>query len=841
LTIMGVALGVAVLVAIDLANESAVASFRQSVDDVAGQAELTVRGNGMGLPGTTIAELGSLPAVAAVEPLISGPVLLPATVDGASTMTLTIFGVDLLRSERTTARAVRSLQFQPIAEAGRTSLLSDPAAVVVPRRLLEKRNLRPGDPLTVLVRGEVRTLRIMGVLTGESFADSLDGGFAVMDIAMADHLLGRGGLIDRLDLLLEEGQTADGTRESLIAGTNRSLVVERPDARSERAAGMIAAFRFNLAALGHISILVGAFLVYNTMSVAVVRRRPAIGTVRALGVGPLAVGLVFLGEALLLGVLACLIGVPAGIAMALLMLESVSTAISINFFAAEGTRLFLAPATLITALTVGLGGSLIAALRPAYEAAVTPPANTMRRGGEESASSGVMVLLVAGVLALIIAAALLQRPVQSGLPITGYAASVFLVGAFVLWSKPLLLLVSRVLRRLYASLFGAQGLLAVAGVQAMPGRASIALCGLLISLGMTVSVTVMVSSFRTTVVTWMEQILRADFYLSAAADGASPQPPPVPATLLDELATIPGVRSVESFRRRTFEWRGRTVNLGATNLPTAQFGDYLVDGRPREATLREVQARGEVAISEAFGRKNGVGLGDSVEIPTPAGDRTFRIGAVYYDYSSEQGFVVMDRALYLELYNDPLIDSLAIYVKEGVDRGIVRTELEARLAVDGDLPPMQLRANGDLRAFALEAFDQTFAITSILKVIAVLVSILGVAATLLAQLLDRRQEIQTLRTIGVSIRRISGIVVLEASLIALGGVLLGTVAGIGLSWILSTRIMMESFGWTIGWSVPWGEVAQAGAIVYVFTVLSAFIPAWQVTRSGSGTTAQLSR
>jgi putative ABC transport system permease protein len=828
LTVLGVALGVAVLVAIDLANESAVASFKQTVSEVAGEAQLTVRGNAVGLPGETVRRLGADPSVETAEPLISVSIRLLGD-DRVSTRTLLLMGTDFLRSENRSGRAVRDLRFETTREG--TSFLVDDSVLIVPRLFLDRTGLSPGDKARFEFAGRVREMELAGVIESGRFAEALDGNLAVCEIGMADLLLNRQGLIDRVDLVLREGEDVDQVAARLASELPGSVIIERPETRGRQADEMLAAFRFNLRALGHISILVGAFLIYNAMSVAVVRRRPVIGTLRAMGVRAATVRAVFLSEGLVIGLLGCLVGIPMGIGMALLMLDSVSAAISINFIQTNATRLAAAPEILLTAAGIGILGAVAAAVRPAQEAAATPPANTMRAGSEERAPSLVSRHLLPGSVLALLGVLLLGRETGTGLPIIGYTATVLLVGAFVFWSRPAIKLATIVARRGFLKLFGAEGLLATSSLAAATGRASVAVCGLMISLGMTISVTVMVSSFRVTVVDWMEQVLLADLYITPYVEDATARPEPMQAVLAESIAKIPGVVAVDPFRTRTFTLNGRTANLGAGDLAAARFGNRVKDGRPAKEAMLLARERGEVVISEAFARKHSLGRGDSVSIPTPAGPVEFVVSAVYTDFSSEQGYVIMDRLLYLQHFADPLIDSIAVYLAQDADRALIRREIDQVFAAADGAPAVIVRANTDLRTFALEAFDRTFAITTILKVIAIVVSILGVASTLLAQVLDRRAEIMTLRTIGASVRRVIVIILLEALLIGLTGLVMGTLAGLVMSWVLTKVIMLESFGWTIGFSIPWLEVLQAGLIVVGFTVIASILPVREAVRA----------
>ncbi|MDX2177205.1 MAG: FtsX-like permease family protein [Candidatus Sumerlaeia bacterium] len=831
LTVLGVALGVAVLIAIDLANESAVSSFKGTLDDVAGRAQLTVRANGSALDGALVARLAKEPGVRSVSPLIEGQALHRRTPD-APPETLLVLGVDLLASEERDPLPVRDIAFTPEKDRPFTSFLTDPRVVVGTRRFADRAGASEGAEVEFEINGAPVRMVLGGLISGGTLADTLDGNVLVADLGIADALLGRGGKLDRIDLTLDEGADSAEVAARLAESLPANALVERPETRGERVDEMLAAFRFNLNALGHISILVGAFLIFNTMSVAVVRRRPAIGTLRALGVSRRAVAAAFLAEGFLIGAIGSALGVLLGTGLALAMLDTVSAAISINFVQTDPTRLAPDAGIVLAGVLLGIGTSLGAAMGPALEAASTPPANTMRRGSAERGSGGAVPMAVAGAVAFALAAALaLREPRGTGLPIGGYIAATLAVGAFVGWSRLALGGAASGLRGVYSRLFGAEGLLAVAGTQATLGRATVAVAGLLVSLAMTVAVGVMVSSFRGTVVGWMGEVLRADLYVSAASPGAGVRPAPIPAAFVSAAEAIPGVEAVDPFRGRRIVVNGREAWFGSGRFDIVRFENQTMEGRPAAEVVREALANREAIVSEAFSRKHLLATGDSVAVPTAAGAVELRIAGVYRDYSSEQGYVIVDRSLFLEFFpGETSADSLSLYLAPGADRAALRERLAALAVEVPGTPALQVRANDELRGFAIEAFDNTFRVTHALQLIAVVVAVLGVAATLLAQILDRQQEITTLRHLGATQWRVAKVIVLESSLLALVGVALGVGAGLALSYILTTVIMLESFGWTIAFDVPWGLVAQSALIVFVATVLAGLIPSREAAK-----------
>lgn len=834
LTVLGLALGVAVLVAIDLANESSLRSFRQSLDDVAGRATLTIVGNGTGVDPRLVGRLAGMTGVVASSPLIQGRLALPPGDDGGTTESLTLLGIDFLFAGESLDNVVRDVDFRVGEGTGIGDLVTDPSAVLLAEGFAASRGLEIGARFDALAGGFPREMRVAGLVDGGGLETALGGRIAIADIGIADLLLRRGGLVDRIDIVTTGGTDLDRLRAEINAILPPGTMVERPARRGERVEEMLAAFRFNLRALGHISLLVGAFLIYNTMSIAVVRRRTAIGALRAMGVTRRAVRAAILAEGLAVGFAGGLIGVAGGVLLAWGLVDAVSGAISINFARIEGARLFPDPAIILTSWGLGVGFALAAAWGPARDAAATAPANTMRRGTEEALSGAWKLRTAFGVALAVAGTLVLTLEKRSGPPWVGYTATLCYMGAFVCWIRPFMTVLVDALKRPFARVFGAEGLLASASTRAALSRASVAIGGLMISVGMAVSITVMVASFRDTVIDWMDQVLLADIYLVALGEDGPGTVPSLPPGYAAALGSLAGVAQVDGTRVLRVLHEGRETQVAGRDFDGGRFPDAMLDGRDGNTVVREAKPRDAVVVSQSFAHKFSVAPGGKLTLDTPSGPREFPVAGVYQDFSSEQGTVVMDMDLFRRLYRDRGYTSLALYLDPGASAATLRDRAVTIANRDGDTPAVTATINSDLREQALVAFDRTFGVTEALKLIAIIVAVLGVATTLMAQLLDRRDEIVTLRVVGASKRTVARIILLESATIGIGGIILGVAVGLMLSWILTRVIMLESFGWTIEFSTPPWPIVQTAAIVLAATVLSALIPARQAVALATG-------
>jgi len=824
LTVLGVTLGVAVLVGIDLSNESAVESFRRNLRDVSGEATLTVRGNGARLDAKLTARVAGVPGVEAYAPLLRGDLQWG---DDDQAVTVTLIGVDLLAGGESGERNVRPIGFELEEDRAFTSLVTDPGVLILSRTFARRAGVGAGDEvqLTTPAQG-LGTFRVGAIIESGDLSRAFGGNVILTDLGIADYLLGAGGSIDQIDIVTAEDADIDAVAEALRERLPGDALVERPEQRSERVDSMLAAFRFNLNALGQVSLLVGAFLIYNTMNISVVRRRNIIGTLRAMGIRRDRVRVAFLVEGGFIGIVGGILGVILGTVMAAAMVETVSDAISINFFQTRGADVVLSPRILLWGLSLGFLFSIVAATGPANEAATTPPANTMRRGSDEVGVRGVAWRTVVGLVLLISAIIVLQRELQPGIPVIGYSASVLMLAAGLFWCRPLLAVVCRGMRDFYARVFGAEGLLASSATESSLGRAGVAMGGLYLGVAMTIAVTIMVASFRDTVTGWLNQVLVADLYVSprGTVGGSALSPEQVMA-----MSGVDGVERGDTIRTRQVVIDGLQARIGGARLDPGRFTPTLLSAGNVDELIARAESDGSLFVSEAFARKHRLGVGDSVGLPTPTGTRHRTIVAIYRDYASEQGYVLMDREHYVDLYADDTVDSIAIHLQPGASADSVR-ELIGAAARRVDAPPLDIRTNRDIRESALRAFDQTFAVTRVLQIIAMLVAILGVATTLLAQLLDRRHEIVTLLTLGAGRGRVARVLVLEAGLIGIAGIILGVAGGLTLAWILTTIVMMESFGWTIRFAIPWGVLFQTIVLLLGATLLAGLVPALRILR-----------
>ena len=829
-TILAIAMGIAVIVAVRLTNTSSVRGFQAAVELVSGRTSLEIVGATGAFDEDLLTDLGWLRDYADVSPVIDGELLALAATGAPERLRL--LGVDILREP-----PFRQYDLSGSDVAAGTDrfldLLLDPDAVILTERFARERGLAVGQRLRVAAGDGVLELTIRGLLEDEGPARVLDGRFALMDIAAAQLAVDRIGRLDRVDLMVPEGGDVERVSSEIARRLPPGLLVQRPSERTAQVETMLEAFHLNLQALSYIALIVGLLLVYNTVSVSVIARREEVGTLRALGVGRATIRLLFLGEAAVLGVMGWLLGVVGGRALAHAAIDLTSTTVQTLYVATAAATPELTVEEVLFAGALGLPLAMLAGLVPANEAAVIPPIAAIRGrdpddGGSGNDRRGGRSLAAAAAL-LAAAAWMATQPAVGGRPVFGWGAAVLVVFGAAFLVPATLHLVTRSMTGALRRVFHLESWLANANLSAGIPRIGISVAALAMSLSMMVAIAVMIGSFRETVQYWVGQTLQADLYVSAGSR-AGRQPD---FTIAPEAEAVvrshPAVLAVDRFRRDDALYDGAPIAIAAGDYTVLLEHGSLLFKAPANAreAMRAAIGRDRVVVSEPFAVRHAKQVGDVIELTTAAGPLGFEIAAVYFDYSADRGIVVFDRATFVRHFGERRPTSLTVYLRPGESPDPVRASLAARL---GDEHRLFIQTNASLRREVARIFDSTFAITYALEGVAIVVAMMGVATTLLTLILDRRREIAVLRLVGATRRQVTRMIVIEALLI--GGVsqALGLCIGLALSVILVFVINLHSFGWTIQWHLPWGFLVQASLVTLAATLLAGFLPARRAAR-----------
>jgi putative ABC transport system permease protein len=828
LATLGVALGIAVFVAIQIANASVLGAFGASVDAVAGRANLQIRGGASGLPDELFARVTSRddPAIVAAAPSLSRTLFSPTL-----QTTVLVAGIDVFSEidfrPRDLEIAGDDARGTPTRDTrGALRFLLEPDAIAVSSVLARKHNLKVGSSFEVFIGARRQRFRVASILDEAASGRAFGGDYAALDIASAQEAFGEIGQLSNIDLIVDESSIERVTRElQMVAPPDAS--VSRPAQRTAQIGAMLGAFQLNLTALSSIAAFVGAFLIYNALASAVVRRRSEAGILRSVGASRSQITRLFLVEAAFIGFIGAMIGFCLGIFLAKWTLGAVATTVSQLYLAVKARELFVPVWLLPLSLGAGTVLSVLAAIPAAREAASTSPRATLSGSAtlHHALERGAPKLLL-GSLALIIAAGILCLPVVSGAsPLLGFAAAGATLGAFALSVPSVLLGVAGRIRPLALRFGGIEGALAADNLRRALNRSSLVIAALLVCLALTIGMNLMVRSFRATVADWIDGTISADLFIAPANGFDGERGPGLPREVIDYATSRPEVETFDVVRQADVEIAGQPVVLLANELPSLQSGQrrlrWVETQNGARHALDEWENGRAILLSERLANVLKLRSGDSLEVPTPLGKRNFPIAGVFYDYNPNAVFW-MHRSLYTRIWRDEGIDGVALYLASSTSGEAMKTEINARF---GARHALTLLPNREIRQTVFETFDQTFAVTYALQLIALVVAAIGVFDTLIAMMLERTTEVAGLRAMGASRRQIQKLAFWEFGL--LGGLawVLGTLAGLVLAAQMIWVINRQFFGWTIFPSFSPVVALQALGLALVAALGAGWLPA----------------
>lgn len=831
---LGIALGVAVMVSIDLANASAAHAFDLSTSAITGRATHAIVGSTGGVDESVYVRLrtdprwrGSLESA----PLVTAYVVSPQL----GGVTFTLLGIDPLAEApfRGYLGAGGQLGLEKIA-----ALMTVPGTILLSATTAERYGLEPCSPfaladavpadacrLMLSINGETRYVHLIGLLEpSDDFSRRALDTLILADIATAQSLIGTSGRLTQIDLILPEDFDSTALSAALPPGTQ----LVSSEIRSSQVKEMTAAFRINLTALSLLALVVGIFLIYNAMTFSVIQRRRLFGTLRSIGYTPEQVFGMVLGEAALVGVFGTILGLGLGIFLGQGAVQMVTQTINDLFFVVSVRGVQIPASSLLKGGLAGFFTSVFAAAPPAWEAASASPSLALSRAHLESkAQSAVNVVAGLGILAAVVGTLILAIPTRD-LVISFGGTSAVMLGLAMLTPWVTVKLMHLLGEPLGRSV-GLLGRLAPRNVIRSQSRTAVAVAALMIAVAVTIGVQVMIASFRTTVTIWMEQILRGDVYISAQGFSETRPDTPLDPQVIAMVQDYHLIQSSIAIRVVTAESEHGPVELLAVS-PERQLDARLflsVQESPQQAwqRLRE----GAILVSEPLANRLGrsAAPGGSLALLTPSGWQSFQIAGIYADYASTRGTVRMSLDVYRRLWNDDRVNGLALFLAPDADADAVTADLRRRLA---SFPNVQVNPSRVLRQEGLALFDRTFAITAAMQLITTLVAFIGVLSSLLALQLEKAREMGILRALGLTISEMRRLTFWETGLLGASAGLSALPTGYILAWILIFVINQRSFGWTLQMHVTLAPFAQAFLLAVSAALLAAIYPAWRLGR-----------
>jgi putative ABC transport system permease protein len=806
LALAGISLGVGVYVGVDLASNSASRAFELSASVVRGRATHHLLAAGGDLDERVYTELVVRRGIAHAAPVVELDVAIPSRPG----MRVPLLGIDPLEEA-----SVRSFaDFVPGRSGDLGRLIAERDTVLLPESLAAELGVGPGGRVALGVRGRERSVDVVGTLPPVA-RDTASEPPIVTDIATAQELSEGYGRISRIDLALTSAQ-ADELARNLPAGT--VLIPVEADLSSFNA--LAAAFRTNLTALALLALTVGMFLIYGTMSFAVVQRRWTLGVLRALGLTRRALVGYVLVEALALGVCATAVGLLLGHALATSLVELVLRTIGDLYFGAAVTAVPPSPEIYVRGAVLGVAGTLLAGAKPALDAARAPPALALRRADLERRSR--RAAFVAVWLAVPLAAAGLLLAALGPRSLRYAFAGLFgVLASCALLVPAATLLLMRGLEIATRRVVSLPSLLAMRGVGASLSRTGVATAALAIAIATVNGVGLMISSFRTSLDHWLGTTLSADLYVAFDGDGRS-----LTEKQISSLEHIPNVRGVSLTRAvlvptPSGEFAVRAVQPG----PDGWGLDIL--GADSSTALAAVAAGRGVVVSERLAYARPLRVGETLAIPSPAGEQRLPIVGEFRDFNTGSYSVVVSLDWFRRYWREPTVTGLGVYV----ERGAATMPIEQRIRAIAP-GPTRIRSSDVIRETSLEIFDRTFKITEVLRILAAIVAFLGVLSALLSIELERSRELAILRALGFTPRELTTTLLAQTGLLGAAAGLAAIPIGTVLAMLLVHVINRRSFGWTMDFVLSPGAPAAGLLLAVAAALLAGIYPALRAARGG---------
>jgi len=822
LALLGLALGVATIVAVDVATGSAARAFELSLAAVQGPATHELDGGPAGIDETWYVHLVRTLHVVRVNPVVEGYV---TTGDEA----LQLLGVDPLAAAGFAAgsgsgSAGGALQGPAtVLDSGGAlaQWLSGTGAVVLTRDTATQLGLKSGASFAVDAGGHAQLGQLLGVL-----GDTGGGLAAVMltDVSTAQQWLGLPGRLTRIDLRVPTGDAGAAelqqVRRELPAGVTLNVAAQRARAGLD----MTEAFNTNLRALSLLALLVGLFLVYGTMSFTIVQRRRSLGILRALGATRAQLLRVILLEATGLAIVGGVLGLAAGALIGRTLVGMVSRTINDLYYVLAVNSVTLPPGEPLLAIGAAVAVALLAAAAPALEAVHSTPQLTLRASVLEGRARrvaavllGLSVLLGAGCLLIVLST---QRSV-----LAGFGALVCAMLSVAAATPAMLYVCARGLAN--SPLAAAPPVrLALGGIAGSLSRTGVAVAALAMAVTAMIGISIMVDSFRESLRDWLSHTLQADIYVGAPGPGFARPERRLDAAVVADLVRVPGIAGYSASRRAVVDSDRGPVVLDAMDItPLMRAGVDLTAAAP---AVWDGFADGEVLLAQPLAYRLELGIGSLLRLTTARGPRSFRIAGVFREYGNDRGSVRISRPVYRRLWQDDAVSTLALNVVPGADVSAVVGRLYGAAA---GRQALQVDTPAQVRAISLAIFERTFIITRVLNWLAAGVAAVGLLSALLAWQLGRTRELALLRVVGLT--RAGAAVMIQAQTVFMGVVALlaALPAGVLTAVLLVRVINRRAFGWQIDLHVHPAQVTGAIALALIAALVAGVYPAWRTAHA----------
>jgi putative ABC transport system permease protein len=810
LAILGIALGVAVVISIDLAMESSLNAFGQAEKAISGVASHRIIASDGGVNENIYTKLRVQQGVKNILPVVSGQIQL-------GDENFRLIGIDPLVEKDIQAMWQQSDATDKNAEV-LTRLLSEPNSVLITTDTAKQLQVKVNDQLAARIGNSNHKLTVIGLFTPtNAISEQALAKTIITDIATAQELLNYYSRLSSIEVLLGPDQTELAASISKLLPTNTMLVSAASQSHSMRE--ITQAFAINLKALGLLSLLVGMFLIYNTMTFLVVQRRRLIGNLRLIGVTRQQIFNLIISEAVILAIFGTVIGIVLGIALGQGLLYLISKTINAIYFRVDSSSLLVTQLQLLKGLAVGIGATLISVLPPAWEATRVSPVNAISRSKLESGAKGLFI--ISGVISLLLIGSAIAIITKSGNSVSLGLTSIFmLLCGFALVTPLFTLLLMKLIDSTVGRFLPILARIPIRMVSSEISRTGLAIAALMIAVSATIGMDLMIGSFRHTVAEWVKASLQADFYVSLVDEQMTISKADSHHQLKTRLAKLDGVEMLSSALHTKIIAGDTITKVSVFELNDKSKHSFSFKHPVDSDVWERFQHQQTVFITEPYAYHNHIKIGDKIALQTDEGKQTFEVLAIFADYSGDQGHLAMSRQNYDLYWPDLGYSGIGIYAKSGEDLQALEKNINKQLT--GIQP---VKSNQEIYKASMDVFEQTFTITQTLRWLSAGIAFVGVFGALMALQFERTKQLGVLRAIGVTPQQLSILITGETGLMGLVAGALAVPVGYVVAYVLIFVVYQRSFGWTMAFQNAPEVIYQGVALAFIAALLAGVFPA----------------
>ena len=828
LAVLGVAVGIAVFVAVDLANDSAKQSFRNSAVSIFGDTEFQLMGSTSGISENVYSDVVKS---AELQPLLN---IIRPIIDKQITLTdsngvedkYRLLGINVINENVLSRNNKYGIDFLNSSQTSFNFFAEN--QVFVSSILASKKQLSIADEF--LVEDTNNKISIVGFFQGDnSLQRELMQNVIITDISVAQNITNSNGILTRIDISSVYDQNEKIALDKWFSLLPSGVQLIPSYTYSEARKSITKSFDTNLLALSLLALLVGLYLIYNMMTFSIHRRKNLFGTLRAIGVTKNEIFFLVLVEGLLIGLIGAIFGIMLGILLAYFLLGLISSTINYQFFSSSPNSIALDITIIYQALILGISGSIVSVLIPAWSASRIQPRELIDIYGKYSTYNNYhMVLFFLGLLLCSFGYLITLTPITN--LIIGFIA-MFLVIVGLSLTVPtttqiVLLIISSILEKIgRPTIFT----LSVETIKNSLNTIAICIAALSVSIAMTIGIGCMIQSFRATVEEWLNQSLVADIYIAPPTLSFGQDLKGIDDEFIKYVNDIPEIEYISQLGSFEIFKDGYLLNLIVVDSAEKIFDEViqLKEGEKKDIWNDFVQTD-SILISEPLAFQKNIQINDTFDILTDTGLKSFTVRGIYYDYSSTSGIAMVSKQVYDNYWNNSKVTSLALYLNDSQNSELVFNKLLDKFDTDWDL---QIISSKKLNNASMEIFDKTFEITFVLRSISLIVAFIGILGAISAIILSRAREFSILKSIGFTNNQLRTIIGNQTFIIGVISGLISIPLGIIITNLLIQIINKQSFGWSIPMQLLPSVFVEGIMVAILSSVLASIYPSIKISRN----------